>query len=95
MGWATFWASFSLTHLVNLDVSFTLVTILSIRVARWFVFKTKNSNLGEFSRAIDWKKWICVMAIWSIVRTFGIFYDHLVHFAFIWYIFSVFGIMDH
>jgi hypothetical protein len=28
------------------------------------------------------------MAIWNILQTFGIFYDHLVHFVFIWYIFS-------
>jgi hypothetical protein len=27
------------------------------------------------------------------LRTFGIFYEHLVHFVFIWYIFSGFGIM--
>jgi hypothetical protein len=33
------------------------------------------------------------MAIWNILQTFGIFYDHLVHFVFIWYIFSGFGIM--
>jgi hypothetical protein len=33
------------------------------------------------------------MAIWCILRTFGTFYDHLVHFVFIWYIFSGFGIM--
>jgi hypothetical protein len=29
------------------------------------------------------------MAIWNILRTFGIFYEHLVKFAFIWYIFPV------
>jgi hypothetical protein len=29
------------------------------------------------------------MAIWNIVRTFGKFYVHLVHFVFIWYIFPV------
>jgi hypothetical protein len=34
------------------------------------------------------------MAIWNILRAFWIFYDHLVHFEFIWYIFSGFGIMD-
>jgi hypothetical protein len=33
------------------------------------------------------------MAIWNILPTFGIFYDHLVQFVFIWYIFSGFGIM--
>jgi hypothetical protein len=33
------------------------------------------------------------MAIWNKIWTFGIFYDHLVHFVFIWYIFSGFVIM--
>jgi hypothetical protein len=33
------------------------------------------------------------MAIWNILQTFGIFYDHLVHFVFVRYIFSGFGIM--
>jgi hypothetical protein len=33
------------------------------------------------------------MAIKNILQTFGIFYDHLVHFVLIWYIFSGFGIM--
>jgi hypothetical protein len=34
-------------------------------------------------------KWIYLMAIWNILRTFGIFYGQLVHFVFIWYIFPV------
>jgi hypothetical protein len=29
------------------------------------------------------------MAIWNILQTFGIFYDHLVHLVIIWYIFPV------
>jgi hypothetical protein len=33
------------------------------------------------------------MAIWNILQTFGICYDHLVHFVLIWYIFPGFGIM--
>jgi hypothetical protein len=33
------------------------------------------------------------MAIWNILPIFGIFYDHLVHFVLIWYIFTGFGIM--
>jgi hypothetical protein len=33
------------------------------------------------------------MAIWNISWRFGIVYDHLVHFVFIWNIFSGFGIM--
>jgi hypothetical protein len=28
-----------------------------------------------------------LMAIWNILLTFGIFYDDLIHFVFIWYIF--------
>jgi hypothetical protein len=31
--------------------------------------------------------------IWDILRTLGIFYEHLVHFMLILYIFSGFGIM--
>jgi hypothetical protein len=34
------------------------------------------------------------MAIWNISQTFGIVYEHLVHFVFIWYIFAGFGIME-
>jgi hypothetical protein len=33
------------------------------------------------------------MSIWYIVRTIGIFYDPLLHFVLIWYIFSRFGIV--
>jgi hypothetical protein len=33
------------------------------------------------------------MAIWNILRAFGISHDHLVHFLLIWYISSGFGIM--
>jgi hypothetical protein len=35
------------------------------------------------------------IAIWNILRTFGKFYGHLVHYMFIWYIFAGFGIKDH
>jgi hypothetical protein len=33
------------------------------------------------------------MVIWNILQAFGTFYDHLVHFVFIWHIFSSLGIM--
>jgi hypothetical protein len=33
---------------------------------------------------------ICVIRIWNILRTFGIWYDRLVHFVLIWYIFVLF-----
>jgi hypothetical protein len=34
-------------------------------------------------------------AIWDILGPFGIFYGHLVQFAFVWYIFSGFGTVCH
>jgi hypothetical protein len=59
-------------------------------------FRTKNPSLGKFWRALDWKMLsMYFMAILNILRTFGIFNDHLVHFVFIWYIFSGFGIMNN
>jgi hypothetical protein len=36
---------------------------------------------------------IYFMAIWIILRTFGIFYDYLLHFVFICYIFYGIGII--
>jgi uncharacterized protein HemY len=44
--------------------------------------------LGKFWRAQEWKMLIYYLALWNILQTFEIFYDHLVHFVFIWYIFS-------
>jgi hypothetical protein len=58
-----------------------------------FCFQTKNPNLGKFRRALDWKMIIHLMAIWNILWRLRTFYDHLVHFVFIWYIFSGVGIM--
>jgi hypothetical protein len=52
-------------------------------------YQTQNDNLGKFWRALDWKLLIYFVPIWNILETFGIFYDHLVHFVFIWYIFPV------
>jgi hypothetical protein len=52
-------------------------------------FQTKNLNMGKFWRTLEWKMLKCFMAIWNILRTLGIFYDHLVHFMLIWYIFTV------
>jgi hypothetical protein len=47
----------------------------------------------NFVLPIYWKILLYFMSICHILRTFGIFYDHLVHFMFIWYIFLYFGIM--
>jgi hypothetical protein len=52
-------------------------------------FQTKNPNLGKFWRALDWKMFIYFVAIWNILWRFGIVYEHLVHFVFIWYIITV------
>jgi hypothetical protein len=54
-------------------------------------FQTKNPNLGQFCRALDWETLIYFMAIWKILWRVGIFCDHLVHFVFILYLFSRFG----
>jgi hypothetical protein len=54
-------------------------------------FQTKNPNLGKFWRALDWKLLIYFMVIWNILHTFGIFYHHLLHVVFMWYIFSGLG----
>jgi hypothetical protein len=52
-------------------------------------FRTKNPNLGKFRTALDWKMFINFMSTWNIYWRFGILYDHLVHFEFIWHIFPV------
>jgi hypothetical protein len=52
-------------------------------------FQTKNPNLGKFWSALDWKMLKYFMANCNISWALGILYDHLVHFLFIWYIFSV------
>jgi hypothetical protein len=57
-------------------------------------FQTKNTNLGKFWRVLEWNKIDIFYIHLEYLKEFGIFYDHLVHFVFIWYIFSRFGIMD-
>jgi hypothetical protein len=51
--------------------------------------KQKNPTLGKFWRALDWKMFIYFMAIWNILWKFEIFYDPLVHFVLVLYIFPV------
>jgi hypothetical protein len=53
----------------------------------------KKNNFGKFWSALDWKILIHFMSICNILRTFGILNDRSVHFVFIWYILSGFGIM--
>jgi hypothetical protein len=56
-------------------------------------FQTKNPNMGKFLRASDWKMFINFTSICNILRTFWVFYDHLVHIVFLWHISTGFGIM--
>jgi hypothetical protein len=64
---------------------------IHFRVASWIVFKPKIPIWVKFGGAQIGKCWyIRYMAIWNILQTFGIFYDHLVQFVFSWYIFSFF-----
>jgi hypothetical protein len=54
-------------------------------------FQTKNPNLGEFWRVLQWNELVYFTAIWSILQHFCIFYGHLVNlwsfgiFIVIWY----------
>jgi hypothetical protein len=57
-------------------------------------FQTKNSNLGKFWRALEWKMLVYFVVIWNIIRSSGIpilwpFGNVVV----IWYIFPRFGIL--
>jgi hypothetical protein len=50
-------------------------------------FQTPNRNLGKFWKALEWKKLVHFMAIWNILRPFGIIYGCLLLSVVIWYIF--------
>jgi hypothetical protein len=53
-----------------------------------FIFKQKIPIWVNFGGPyIDWKMLKYFMAVWNILQTFGIFYDHLVNIVFIWYSF--------
>jgi hypothetical protein len=56
-------------------------------------FSNQKSKFGQILEGLRMKNVDIFWAIWNILRMCGIFYDRLVHFVFIWYIFSGFGIM--
>jgi hypothetical protein len=56
----------------------TGLSLMLSRAARWYFFQTKHPNLGEFWRGLKWKMSEYFMAIWNILRPFGIIYGHLV-----------------
>jgi hypothetical protein len=78
MCWVTFWAIFFTSSSGHPDLD----TQLSARVARWYIFKTKNSNFGTLLKALEWNILVYFMtlwyfkAIWCIYWHFGIFFGH-------------------
>jgi hypothetical protein len=54
-------------------------------------FHTKNRNLGKFCTVLHWERLVYFMDIGSILRSLDIFYDHLVYFVAVWYIFPRVG----
>jgi hypothetical protein len=57
-------------------------------------FQTKNPNLGNFWRVLQWKILVYFMTIWSILRPLEIFFGLLVYNVVIWYISPRFGILQ-
>jgi hypothetical protein len=55
-------------------------------------FQTKNTNLGKFWRALEWKRLVYIMAIWNILWAFGMYIKWtLVNSRQFWYISPHFG----
>jgi hypothetical protein len=49
------------------------------RVARWYIFRPKIAIWVKVWRALQWKMLVYFMDIWSILRPFDIFCDHLIY----------------
>jgi hypothetical protein len=60
----------------QIDISFTWQQGCQI-----VYLQTKNCNLGTFWTVLQWKMLVYFMTIWSILRTFDIFFGHLVYFC--------------
>jgi hypothetical protein len=43
------------------------------------LFRTKNPNLGKFWSVSQWKMMVYFSDTWSILRSFVVFYGHLVY----------------
>jgi hypothetical protein len=70
IGWATFLGDFFNNSSVHPDCV--------NQGCQMVCFQTKNPKLGKFWRALEFKKLVYSMVIWSILRPFGIFYARLV-----------------
>jgi hypothetical protein len=51
---------------------------VTVRVARWFLFRQKIPYLGIFWRTLEWKTLLYILAISNILVPLGIFYGHFV-----------------
>jgi hypothetical protein len=93
----SFWLLAAVKDLVSPWIMWTLAGektgAVSYQRCQMVHFQTKNPNLGKFWRGLNWTMLLFIMDIWTIIRTFVIFNDRLVHFAFIWYSVSGFGAM--
>jgi hypothetical protein len=63
-----------------------------VRQSCQIYFQTKIPSLGKFWMVLKCKVLVCLMALWSVLRPFGIL-GHLVYFEFVCYIFYHFGIL--
>jgi hypothetical protein len=68
----------------------TFVGSVGSRVARWHIFKPKIPIwVFRYQRDLQWLTLIYFIAVWSILRPFGICCGHLVYSLVIWYTFPV------
>jgi hypothetical protein len=58
------------------EASFFKAKLVPTRVARWF-FQNKNTTLGKFWKALEWKT-VYFMTIWNILLPSAIIYRRLV-----------------
>jgi hypothetical protein len=56
-------------------------------------FETKNPTLGKLWKVLQWEMLVYLMAIWSILQSFGMFCGHLVFFIVDLVYFSRFGML--
>jgi hypothetical protein len=77
----------------NYVFNIELHQMVLIRVARGYIFKPKNPNLGKFCRVLQWKMLVYLVYSWPILLIFAILCVHLVNFVVIWNIFSRFGML--
>jgi hypothetical protein len=77
-------------YFIQLQLFFSLSLLGRLQGCQMVYFQTKISNLGKFWKVLQRKMLLHFMAIWSILRPYGIFCCHLVYLKVIWYIFSRF-----